>query len=586
MKILRGFIVGGIITITAIAGLSTTVGAQAAISTGPYISDFTIDYHLGRDNERRSTLTVTEKITVEFPVNQNKGIVREIPRNYDGHSVHVTLDSVTRNGQAEPIYNQYTKGDLMVIETGTDDYIDGTQVFEFTYHMRDVTRFFANSNADEFYWDTNGTGWRASISNLSVNVTIDEELRVALNGNTACYQGSYGQDTRCELQKTDQGFSLTTTDLAPGQNASIAIGFAPGTFAEYEPTLFERLMAIWVIVTAITTVIGIAVLIWLLVRTHRKKYRSSELSTIVPEYLPPKNASIATSAAVLPGRMTSLAAQLTDLAVRHYVEIIETRAKSTWRAAAYDIKVIRDVGTLRTEEQEVLTDMFGHRPSVGEKMALQSLKNNDAAVARFQDNTKKVQNLMRHSYGLEQIDEVGRHWFGKAAKIILVPAIITLAPALLVAALVAFIISKVLWTLSDEGLALRRYLAGLELYIKVAEQERLRMLQSPEGAAKVLVDANDPAQIVKLYERVLPYAVLFGQEKEWSKRLGDYYATTHSSPDWYSGQTAFNAAMFGSMMSNFSSSASATSTSSSSSGGSSGGGFSGGGGGGGGGGFR
>ena len=162
----------------------------------------------------------------------------------------------------------------------------------------------------------------------------------------------------------------------------------------------------------------------------------------------------------------------------------------------------------------------------------------------------------------------------------------TLSPFLLITALIIFSVGKSLWVLTDEGLALRRYLKGLEMYIKVAETERLKMLQSPEGAAKVAVDTNDTVQIVKLYERVLPYAVLFRQEKEWAKRIGDLYDQTGSRPDWIDGQTAFNATMFGSMMSNFSSSASASSASSSSSGGSSGGGFSGGGGGGGGGGFR
>ena len=111
------------------------------------------------------------------------------------------------------------------------------------------------------------------------------------------------------------------------------------------------------------------------------------------------------------------------------------------------------------------------------------------------------------------------------------------------------------------------------------------MSQSPERAEKVdIKDPTKPAQLVKLYERVLPYAVLFGQEKEWSKRLGEYYARTNSSPDWYTGNTAFNAVVFSSMMSNFSTAVSTTSASSSSTGGSSGGGSSGGGGGGGGGG--
>ena len=113
------------------------------------------------------------------------------------------------------------------------------------------------------------------------------------------------------------------------------------------------------------------------------------------------------------------------------------------------------------------------------------------------------------------------------------------------------------------------------------------MLQSPESVEKVQTVAGDPinmTQLVKLYERVLPYAVLFGQEKEWNKRLGAFYEQTGTQPEWYSGMGVYNAAAFSSAMSGLTTATNYASSSSSSSGGSSGGGSSGGGGGGGGGG--
>lgn len=139
--------------------------------------------------------------------------------------------------------------------------------------------------------------------------------------------------------------------------------------------------------------------------------------------------------------------------------------------------------------------------------------------------------------------------------------------------------------LSVKGRELLDYLKGLELYIKIAEEDRIKVLQSPQGAEKTPVDINDSTKIVRLYERVLPYAVLFNNEKEWSKSLGKFYEQQGTSPDWYVGTSAFNAALFSSSLSSFLSSASSySSPSSSSSGGSIGGGSSGGGGGGGGGG--
>ena len=116
------------------------------------------------------------------------------------------------------------------------------------------------------------------------------------------------------------------------------------------------------------------------------------------------------------------------------------------------------------------------------------------------------------------------------------------------------------------------------MFIEWAEADRIRMLQSPAGAERVPVDVDDPRMMLRLYESLLPYAVVFGQEKQWSERLAVLYGEGNS-PGWYSGTTAFSAASFSSGISSLSSS---TTASSSTSGGSSGGGSAGGGGGGGG----
>jgi uncharacterized membrane protein len=130
---------------------------------------------------------------------------------------------------------------------------------------------------------------------------------------------------------------------------------------------------------------------------------------------------------------------------------------------------------------------------------------------------------------------------------------------------------------------LKEHLEGLKEFIRVAEADRLQMLQSVSGAERVTT--TDGAAIVKIYERLLPYAVLFGLEKEWAEEISKYYDT--NPPDWYSGTSAFSAGAFAAGVSSFSSTVSTSysgSSGSSSSGGGGGGGSSGGGGGGGGGG--
>ena len=129
------------------------------------------------------------------------------------------------------------------------------------------------------------------------------------------------------------------------------------------------------------------------------------------------------------------------------------------------------------------------------------------------------------------------------------------------------------------GAETRDHLAGLQVFIEWAEADRIRMLQSPQGAERVQVDTTDRREMLKIYESLLPYAVVFGQEKQWAKELAVLYGD-QGTPVWYSGSSGFNASAFSAGIGTLSTSTSA----SSSSGGSSGGGSSGGGGGGGGGG--
>jgi uncharacterized membrane protein YgcG len=128
---------------------------------------------------------------------------------------------------------------------------------------------------------------------------------------------------------------------------------------------------------------------------------------------------------------------------------------------------------------------------------------------------------------------------------------------------------------------------GLREYIRLAEADRIRMLQSASGAEV------DEQRIVQVYERLLPYAMLFGFETEWQGELGRYYR--ESSPEWATGTSSFSTAFPlrafdlavatspATRMRSSGSGGGSRSSFSSSHGGSSGGGFSGGGGGGGGG---
>ncbi len=559
----------------------------AANSNNFTIKNYDIQYTLKRGSDGHAKLRTIETITAEFPnYDQNHGIERAIPTTYNNHPTNLKIVSVEHSDGTPWNYTTYESNGNTVVRIGdASNYIHGEQTYVLTYTQQDVTHYFADTKSDEFYWDTNGTEWAVPINSLDVSLAVDDSLSNNLTGKSACYQGFNGQDTPCTLDQAATIFNASATALSPGENVTLAVGFTPHTFAEYQPSLQETLSRIWIIATIFIGIMAGGIMVWLFVRYAAWSGRKKDIGTIVPEYLPPKDVSVSTMATILTPKGSVFTAQLIDFAVRHYVKIYETGKKSVFKPADYTVEITRDISTLAEEEQEILTDIFNSTVAVGRRLELSSLRNNSSVYLRMSNNDKQLNELIRGKYAIREKNPAQSKWYRTMGWILLTVAIFTLNPVMLIASLSAFICGFVLWPLTDKGVALRRYAEGMKMYIHIAEAERLKYLQSPEGVAKIeSVDVTQPGQLLKLYERMLPYAILFGQEKEWSKRIGDLYDAAHTVPDWYSGNTAFNAAVFASAMSSFSTSATYSAPTSSSSGGSSGGGFSGGGGGGGGGG--
>lgn len=573
----------------SIAGFLAPKPATAQTDVNNFsIQNYEIDYYLDRDSAGRSTLKTVESITAVFPAtNQNHGIERAIADSYDGHTTSLAITSVVDEKNEAHNYSLYNSNGNVVVRIGdADRYVHGPVTYKLTYTQRDVTKYYTDTGRDEFYWDTNGTQWRVPIVNLAVRLHVAESLRSETTGDVACYIGFSGSTEQCAFENNNGVYTTAATNLSPSQNVTIAVGFNAKTFSPYQKSLVEKLVSIALLVGLVSTPIGVALMVWYIVRYQRKSNRTGEIHPIAPEYIPPKDTSVYTAAAISrkPGR--SFSAQLIDFAVRHYIKIYETRKKSLFKSANYELEIIKDISSLKAEEQELLRDIFP-ATTVGSKLDMASMKNNYALTAKLQDNPGKLTKAITGEYGLRARNDAESRWFKRAGFLTLALAVLTFSPFILVSSIVSFVCGATLKPLTDKGLSLSRYLHGLEMYIKVAETDRLRMLQSPEGATKIgsTVDTNDSKQLITLYERVLPYAILFGQEKEWNKRLGDYYQTSNSSPSWYAGNnTVFNAAVFSTAISSFNSSATYSSPASSSSGGSSGGGSSGGGGGGGGGG--
>jgi uncharacterized membrane protein YgcG len=620
--------------------VGNSVEALNAAGLPTDVNDFTFDsfdatYALSQDSSKRSMLHTNETLIAEFPdFDQNRGIIRSIPTDYDGHSTHITVASVTDgNGKARS-FSMGSDGDFTTITIAVPEgqFVHGKQTYVIDYTQTDVTKYFTDTNDDEFYWDVNGTGWSQSFGEVSATVTVVGSVASKLNGQNSCYQGSEGSTEKCDLAADNGTITAHVDKLGPYEGMTLAIGFAPKTFADAPFNLIEKILEIIPVtfllglLAEVLAVVGAAVL-------HFQLWRRRSGDPIIAQYEPPTGVSAMLAANIIGKPKKGMAASIVDLAVRGKLRIIE-KPKEGYQAAKFGVQQLNVDGLLPDEEsvmnalfafggyadmESMLGQFTGALPPglkvIGSSPASSASADPvDANVKWLEKNDTELGDAVKLlTTSVESnAESVGLRKARHPAIVTVIGVLAILGAVLLfitaftsgddglgialgviganagawIAVLVFGLVSG-LRPLTAEGSKLYDQLLGLKLYIQLAEADRLKMLQSISGAEKV--STSDGNQIVKIYERLLPYAVLFGLEKEWAAELAKYYGAT--SPDWYSGANlgAFDVAAFSTGIAAFSAvSASTTASSSSSgfssSGGSGGGGSSGGGGGGGGGG--
>ncbi len=581
----------GFILLLTLVLAPTVVQAQ---STQDFtIRSFDADYYLSRDSQRISKLSVTEKIVAEFPAyDQNHGILRAIPLTYQKHDVGLKIDKVVDAGGTKLSYTTDTSNGNMVLKIGDGNrYVHGLQEYDITYHMQNVTQKF--NDHDELFWDVNGDQWQQPFGEVSARIHIPADLAGNLKADKRCYTGTYGSTAAdCTINTVKEGsgtlISMTTTRaLAVTETLTYVLGFTPDTFVGYQVPLSQILW--WAAGIIFLGLLPPAAALWFVLRKWRQYGRDAKgKGTIVPQYLPPKELSVLGSSEVLKQRFvaSSISAQILDLAVRHYFKIYEVTEKKMLKdKTTYSVELIKTTIGLKPEEKSVVSMLFGDTPTVGDKVDLSDLSNKLYKKAADLGKTVDTQ-LANEGFFVRAPQQVFQTYITWGIALGVVGFIFPpFTLGILFAGVVVLVSARLMPARTEKGVDMRDYLYGLRDYMKLAEADRLKVLQSPKGELTEKIDVNDTTKLVKLYEKLLPYAMLFGIEREWAKQFADLYH--EQQPDWYSGSGAFNAIYFAGALHNFSTTSNATFTppSSSSSSGFSGGGAGGGGGGGGGGGW-
>jgi len=516
-----------------------------------------------------ATISVTEIIGGSFSEPRH-GIFRSIPVVYDAgtglrQSIAIDVQDVRKDGEPTP-YDAYREGDFLTVKIGDADvYVEGAFEYEISYVVDRAMLYHAS--ADELYWNVTGNEWGDVFGTATASVLVDGVDQSSFD--VSCYTGYAGStEQNCDVAVSHGRVEVSATDFL-----TLSVSFPKGVVRE--PTDMERWMW-WLTDNWGLGFLIIPVIAFFGLYAHWWKYgRDTKPDTIIPQYDPPDALRPVEVGALVDATVHNqdFSATIVDWAVRGHLTIEENEEKgllfsskkfvlhrksapnadlAAHERALYDAlfsgsdQVTLDDTSVRTRlvkarktfEKAVYADMGSRQFFVKDPVKVRTLYSGIGVV------------FFIVGWMLTTGAEVSVHFAFATA-------------AMIATALLFIVFSHVMPKRTEQGDRAFAHALGFKMYLEKAEQYRIQW-QEKEG----------------IFERFLPYAMVYGVADKWAKAFAD---VAHESPSWYTGHAAFSAVNFSNSMTSFSSTM-ATASAPKSSGGSGGGGSSGGGFGGGGGG--
>jgi len=448
---------------------------------------------------------------------------------------------------------------------------------------------------DEIYWNAISYDRDVPVDKAEVEVFFPE----GVNRNdifARMFIGELGNNQDLNSYAiNDNSVVFSGSNIMPNEYLTIVVNWPKG-FAE--KPFFQRNQLINLMVILIAILLPVIIFI----KVFRKWWKYGKdpkiKKTIIAQYEPPaRNASHSDAGGpqgLAPAVMEvllyqsptikSILATVIDLAVRGHIKIKEEEKKILFiKSKEYIFEHIRGQSNLNSYEQEIINALFNGREKISStelrnkfyrKISAinKNIYNETAKTNLFNGNISEVRNKNSRFYffGLI-ISIVGLFVFIMLSALLglslYIPQALILFAGLFASFVIGLIFSYQMPTLTADGVEAKWWALGFGEYLHTAERFRIE------------------AETLETFSKFLPYAMIFGVEKQWANRFADF---SYQNPSWY--VPAYGVISNGSMsMSDFTSSFSSfadsiAGTFGSSPGGSGSGGGAGGGGGGGGGG--
>lgn len=528
-----------------------------------------------------SSIDVTEDITADCGIAQKHGIFRTLPtfqQITDSEKIQspISLTSIT-NFAGDPIKFSTTKsssdGTITWKIGDPDRTVSGLNYYRIKYQVKNAVRH-NSANFDEFYWNLSGNFWDMEIDNFSASITFPGAVNKT-NSELNTYSGNFASKNSLDVSanwKNDHQVEVNyPKTLKTGEGITLSTTFPKNIVMPYIPGFWEKYGSYFFLLLPIIS-------LFLMYFVWNKLGRDPKINpTIAPEFeIPEKLSPIEMGLVITDGILKNnfISASIINLAIAGALKIEKIGPKGAPFGGKKDFKLTKNAGDFKLSdaEEKLITGLFFSEDQV----QISDLKN------KFYTNIPKIldagNNYLISKNWLIKNSRLWQYVFITIGFFIFVASIAAfginylLGISALLSAFVVIIFSLIMPRRPKEGALLLRRVKGFKLYMHTAERYRQKF--------------NEKENI---FEKFLPYAIMFGITKEWTAKMheiyGEKYFTTYR-PVWFIGPnfSEFNVDSIVSEISSMSSNMASTISSSPSSSGSGGGGFSGGGGGGGGGG--
>ncbi|OGD65162.1 hypothetical protein A2215_02425 [Candidatus Berkelbacteria bacterium RIFOXYA2_FULL_43_10] len=550
--------------------LAFLVTINSAHASEERIKNYQVDLTLNQD----SSIDIAETIDYDFGILQKHGIFRNIPYKYSarGGSFKLRISDISVRDELGSNINyskSYSGGDLVLKIGDADVSVTGERTYVINYKVERAINYF--SDYDELYFNAIGAEWTIPIEKAETNINFNQPLAES-EIKYACYSGSYGSDLDCADQKLNknsagdvENISFNQSDLSAGEGMTVVVGTPKGYL--HEPSAFEKFVG----TLKDNLILLLPVFVFLImIRLWAKRGRDPKArGAVVAEFDPPKGISTAEAGMIVRESIKNndVSAMIIKLAVDGYLKIVKIEKKGILGGGDYQLERIGPGVPENSIESKLLEKIFD-----GSKTKkLSELKNKffkDLAEIKS-DVAKKVAadgffaknpTSVRATYVIIGGVVAGLAFLA-AGFGFLYSISLGLAGAIII------VIGYFMPAKTVVGVEQKRYLLGLREYINIAEKDRIKFHNAPQKSPKH-------------FEALLPFAMVFGLEREWGKQFEGIYTT---QPGWYSdsGMAGFNSYLFASSLHDFNSVAATSLSSAPSSASGGGSGFSGGGAGGG-----